>query len=125
MEAVGEVVALGSGVQSVRVGAPVGFSAFGAYAEFMNVPERLLVPLPSLEARWLTVLVSGITASVALAEVAQMTRGETVLVTAAAGGTGLFAVQLAKAAGNRVIGTCSSREVRRGEARRARARAPV
>lgn len=37
-----------------------------------------------------------------------MTSGETVLVTAAAGGAGQFAVQLAKLAGNHVIGTCSS-----------------
>ena len=37
-----------------------------------------------------------------------MTSKETVLVTAAAGGTGQFAVQLAKAAGNHVIATCSS-----------------
>lgn len=36
----------------------------------------------------------------------QMTSGETVLVTAAAGGTGQFVVQLAKAAGNHVIATC-------------------
>lgn len=35
---------------------------------------------------------------------------ETVLITAAAGGTGQFAVQLAKAAGNHVIATCSSAE---------------
>ncbi|GLE03525.1 hypothetical protein PINS_up012427 [Pythium insidiosum] len=36
--------------------------------------------------------------------------GETVLVTSAAGGTGQFVVQLAKLAGNHVIGTCSSDE---------------
>lgn len=35
-----------------------------------------------------------------------MTKGETVLVTAAAGGTGQFAVQLAKLAGNKVVATC-------------------
>lgn len=35
-----------------------------------------------------------------------MRSGETVLVTAAAGGTGQFAVQLAKAAGNRIVATC-------------------
>ena len=39
-----------------------------------------------------------------------MTTGETVLVTAAAGGTGQFVVQLAKAAGNFVIATCGSRK---------------
>ncbi len=39
-----------------------------------------------------------------------MKTGETVLVTAAAGGTGQFAVQLAKLAGNTVIATCSTPE---------------
>lgn len=35
-----------------------------------------------------------------------MGKGQTILVTAAAGGTGQLAVQLAKLAGNTVIGTC-------------------
>jgi NADPH-dependent curcumin reductase CurA len=39
-----------------------------------------------------------------------MRTGETVLVTAAAGGTGQFAVQIAKAAGNRVVATCGGEE---------------
>ena len=39
-----------------------------------------------------------------------MRSGETVLVTAAAGGTGQFVVQLAKAASNSVIATCGSDE---------------
>jgi NADPH-dependent curcumin reductase CurA len=39
-----------------------------------------------------------------------MGTGETVLVTAAAGGTGQFAVQLAKLAGNTVIATCGGPE---------------
>lgn len=39
-----------------------------------------------------------------------MSSDETVLVTAAAGGTGQFVVQLAKAAGNHVIATCGSPE---------------
>lgn len=39
-----------------------------------------------------------------------MGRGETILVTAAAGGTGQFVTQLAKAAGNHVVATCGSRD---------------
>ena len=39
-----------------------------------------------------------------------MRSGETVLVTAAAGGVGQFVVQLAKQAGNTVIATCGSEE---------------
>jgi NADPH-dependent curcumin reductase CurA len=41
-----------------------------------------------------------------LEQAGRIKRGDTVLVTAAAGGTGQFAVQLAKVAGCRVIGTC-------------------
>ncbi|GLE03511.1 hypothetical protein PINS_up012413 [Pythium insidiosum] len=53
-------------------------------------------------------MVCGASAWIALTEVGRMRSNETVLVTAAAGGTGQFAVQLAKLAGNHVIGTCSS-----------------
>jgi len=51
-------------------------------------------------------LTSGLTASIALEKAGQMTSGQVVLVTAAAGGTGQFAVQLAKLAGNKVVATC-------------------
>ena len=55
-------------------------------------------------------IVSGLTASISLEKVGEMKSGEKVLVTAAAGGTGQFAVQLAKLAGCHVIGTCSTGE---------------
>lgn len=45
-----------------------------------------------------------------LEETGKLRKGETVLITAAAGGAGHFAVQLAKLAGCTVIGTCSSAE---------------
>jgi len=54
--------------------------------------------------------VSGLTASIALEEAGDLAHDETVLVTAAAGGTGQYAVQLAKQAGNHVIGTCGTEE---------------
>ena len=44
----------------------------------------------------------------ALERVGEMSSHEVVMVTAAAGGTGHIAVQLAKLAGNHVIGTCGS-----------------
>ena len=43
-----------------------------------------------------------------LEQAGRMKSKETVLVTAAAGGTGQFAVQLAKLAGNTVVATCGS-----------------
>ncbi len=51
---------------------------------------------------------TGISALLALEKVGEMKSNEVVLVTAAAGGTGHIAVQLAKLAGNHVIGTCGS-----------------
>jgi len=84
------------------------FSKFGAFAEYIAVDERNCYSLPSLSPKFLPLMVSGLTASISLDQVGQMKSGETVLVTAAAGGTGLFAVQLAKLAGNHVIGTVSS-----------------
>lgn len=51
---------------------------------------------------------TGVSALVALEQVGEMRSGEVVLVTAAAGGTGHIAVQLAKLAGNQVIGVCGS-----------------
>lgn len=58
----------------------------------------------------LPLLVSGLTSYLALKYNGQMKSAETVLVTAAAGGAGQIAVQLAIQAGNHVIGTCSSDE---------------
>ncbi|WP_202519371.1 NADP-dependent oxidoreductase [Streptomyces sp. SID1034] len=53
-----------------------------------------------------TLPVSGLTASAALAAI-ELRAGDTVLIGGAAGGVGIFAVQLAKLAGARVIGTAS------------------
>ncbi|KAE9176205.1 hypothetical protein PF005_g25065, partial [Phytophthora fragariae] len=56
----------------------------------------------------LPLIICGSSASIALEQVGELKSNETVLVTAAAGGTGQFVVQLAKLAGNHVIGTTSS-----------------
>ncbi|WP_406630418.1 NADP-dependent oxidoreductase [Amycolatopsis sp. WGS_07] len=55
-----------------------------------------------------TLAVSGLTASAALAAIG-LQAGDTVLIGGAAGGVGIFAVQLAKLAGARVLGTASER----------------
>jgi len=66
------------------------------------------VPRPDPEV--VGMLTSGLTASIALEKSGQMESGKVVLVTAAAGGTGQFAVQLAKLAGNTVVATCGGKE---------------
>lgn len=110
-EAVGEVVAVGEGVDNLRPGDPVGTIRLGGgYAEYQLVPAKHVIPVPEVSPEVVSLLISGLTASISLEEVARVRAGETVLVTAAAGGTGQYAVQLARLAGCTVIGTCGSAE---------------
>lgn len=115
-ESIGTVIAVGPAVPaSIRVGQAVAATSYGAFSEHQIFRARSLLPMPGVDAHYLPLLVSGLTASIALEQTGEMktvgvngAKQETVLVTAAAGGTGLFAVQLAKLAGHHVIATCSS-----------------
>ena len=110
-EAVGVVEAVGEGVAGFAVGDAVATMGLGGgYREVQTVKAKHAVPVPEASPEVLSIFVSGITASIALDVVAEMGTDETVLVTAAAGGTGQYAVQLAKLAGNTVVGTCGSEE---------------
>lgn len=107
-EGVGRIVQVGPGVGgSLSVGQPVAYLADGCFSEYQCLPAASVFPVPSLRPEFVCLLVSGLTAQLALEKVGQLTSGETVLVTGAAGGTGQFAVQLAKLQGCRVLGTCS------------------
>lgn len=88
--------------------------ASGGYAERVAVPEALLIPVPDGvdDDRSAAVLLQGLTAMALVRRCARLEPGETVVVEAAAGGTGSLAVQLAKRAGARVIGLASSEEKR-------------
>ncbi|GAN00941.1 zinc-binding alcohol dehydrogenase domain-containing protein 2-like isoform X2 [Mucor ambiguus] len=107
-EALGEIVAVGSNVPKDKIGSHVIYTQYGAFAEYVEISHKAVIPVPNARPELLGLLTSGLTASIALAETGRMTKGETVLVTAAAGGAGQIAVQLAKLAGNHVIGTCSN-----------------
>jgi hypothetical protein len=72
------------------------------------VAAKHVLPVPLAAKEVVALLTSGLTASIGLEQAGRMRTKETVLITAAAGGTGQFAVQLAKAAGNRVLATCGS-----------------
>jgi NADPH:quinone reductase len=87
----------------------------GGYAEKVVVPEALLVPLPDGvdDDQAAALLLQGLTAMALVQRCARVEAGETVVVEAAAGGTGTLAVQLAKRAGARVIGLASSEEKRK------------
>src|SRR4028118_1039523 len=109
VEAVGEVVAVGGDVKNFQVGDAVATTVRGGgYREYQAIASNLAVKVREATPEVLTLMPTGVSALVALEQVGEMKSQEVVLVTAAAGGTGHIAVQLAKLAGNHVIGTCSS-----------------
>ncbi|XP_022763361.1 uncharacterized protein LOC111308929 isoform X4 [Durio zibethinus] len=109
-EAVGIIAAVGDSVSNLKVGTPAAVMTFGGYAEFIMVPSKHILPIGKPDPQVVAMLTSGLTASIALEKAGQMESGKVVLVTAAAGGTGQFAVQLAKVAGNKVVATCGGKE---------------
>jgi NADPH2:quinone reductase len=88
--------------------------AGGAYAQKVAAPEAWLVPVPDevSDDQAAGLLLQGVTAHALVNKCAQLQAGETVVIEAAAGGTGALAVQIAKRAGARVIGLASSEEKR-------------
>jgi NADPH2:quinone reductase len=113
-EDAGVVDAVGPGVSLFAVGDRVGYAGYmgGNYAEYTLVPEEKLVPLPagvSFEFAAASLL-QGMTAHCLSHSVYSIKENDTVLIHAAAGGVGLFLVQMAKRRGATVIGTVSSPE---------------
>ncbi|MBX6377476.1 MAG: alcohol dehydrogenase catalytic domain-containing protein [Clostridia bacterium] len=137
-EVAGEVAAVGAGVEGLREGDRVVVFPFlscgrcrfcvggrpqlcrqrhllgegvpGGYAEYVAVPARNCLPLPAgipFEAAAAIPCAMG-TALHALRARAGVQLGETVLITGASGGVGVFAVQLARRAGARVLAVTSS-----------------
>ncbi|MFI5028428.1 MAG: zinc-binding alcohol dehydrogenase family protein [Solirubrobacterales bacterium] len=88
--------------------------ASGGYAEKAVAPESWLVPVPDEvdDEKAAALLLQGLTAIALVGRCARIEAGETIVIEAAAGGTGTLSVQLAKRAGARVIGLASSEEKR-------------
>ena len=112
-EAAGTVEAVGPGVSTVQPGDRVGsVNMLGAYAEYALAPAERLVPLPDrvTTRQAAAVLLQGMTAHYLTTSTYQLSRGQTCLVHAAAGGLGLLFCQMARRRGARVIGTVSTEE---------------
>ena len=108
-EGVGVVAAIGDDVSSIAVGDAVCFVGSG-FAEFTKAKAQMLWKVPHASSEMAALRISALTACAMMEITGKVRAGETVLVTAAAGGAGHFAVQFAKLAGCMVIGTCSSEE---------------
>jgi NADPH:quinone reductase len=112
-EAAGTVVEVGPGATDVKVGDRVAYgisNGYGSYAELCAVPSWHLYRLPSsitFETAAATML-QGMTAHYLTQSTVAVKPEDTVLVHAAAGGTGLLLVQIAKMRGARVFGTVST-----------------
>src|SRR5271166_3892185 len=110
LEGAGVVEAVGAGVTNFKPGARVAALASKTYAEYFVAPANQLIALPdnvSFE-EGAAFPVQTLTAWHMLHTAHHTAPGQTVLVHSAAGGVGIVAIQIAKAAGARVIGTVSS-----------------
>ncbi len=109
---VGVVDRLGDGVAGIESGGVVAaLPIHGAYAEFVCLPERELVPVPSgLDAaEAVSLVLNYVTAYQMLHRSAKVRPGQSVLIHGAAGGVGTALMQLGRLVGLEMYGTCSSR----------------
>src|SRR5690606_24113314 len=112
-EGAGMVVAVGPGVNDVRVGDRVAYVATpGSYADERILPADRLVKVPdNVDLKTAaSMMLKGMTAQYLLRRTLRVEPGQTILFHAAAGGVGLIAGQWAKHLGATVIGTAGSEE---------------
>ena len=112
-EYAGVIQAVGEGVAHLKVGQHVAcLSGTGGFGTHTLAPAALCMPLPEgfsfVDAAAFIMIYA--TSHHALIDRAQLKAGETVLVLGAAGGVGTAAIQIAKAAGARVIAAASNDE---------------
>src|SRR4051812_49389249 len=113
VEGAGVVEAVGSDVSNVKKGDRVAYAgALGGYAEERLIDADRLVKLPEgISAEQAAgMMLQGMTAQMLLRSVFPVTKGDIILVHAAAGGVGLIMCQWAAALGATVIGTVSTEE---------------
>jgi NADPH:quinone reductase-like Zn-dependent oxidoreductase len=110
LDVAGTVESVGSKVSRFKPGDEVFGNGKGTLAEYAAAKESSLVKKPvSLTFEEAAVLtVSGLTALKAVRDVGKVQPGQAVLINGAAGGIGVFAIQIAKAMGAEVTAVCSA-----------------
>jgi NADPH:quinone reductase len=112
-EGAGEIIAIGKGVNGLKVGDRVAYAAnLGAYAGERLIAADRVVKLPKKISYGAAaaIMLKGLTAQYLLRQTFRVKPGDRVLVHAAAGGVGLILCQWAEALGAKVIGTVGSAE---------------
>jgi len=114
-EGAGTVVETGAAVSDIKVGDHVAYgisNGYGSYAELLALPAWHLFKLPnSINCQTAAaVMLQGMTAHYLTHSTYSIKPNDSVLVHAAAGGTGLLLVQIAKMRGALVFGTVSTKE---------------
>jgi acyl transferase domain-containing protein/NADPH:quinone reductase-like Zn-dependent oxidoreductase/NAD(P)-dependent dehydrogenase (short-subunit alcohol dehydrogenase family)/SAM-dependent methyltransferase/acyl carrier protein len=113
-ECAGRIVALGEGVEGIKVGDAVMAVAPGSFGSYVTTLAALAVPKPEHltfeEAA--TIPIAFLTAYYALHHLGRINAGERVLIQSAAGGVGLAALQIARNAGAEIFATAGSPEKR-------------
>ena len=111
VEAIGIVDAIGSGVSDFAIGdAAVTVRFPGGYREANVGPAGNFARVPAASRERLALASTGVSALLALEHIGAVKDGETVAISAAAGGLGHFLVQLALLRGCHVIGVCGGPE---------------
>lgn len=108
---VGVVDRLGDGISGIEPGQVVAaLPISGAYAEFVCLPQRELVPVPAgLDAaEAVSLILNYVTAYQMLFRFAKVRAGQRALIHGAAGGVGTALLQLGRLAGLEMYGSCSS-----------------
>jgi NADPH2:quinone reductase len=110
MEAAGVIDEVGPEVEGLKPGMRVAGIGLKAYAEYSLFYANQTIPLPDFVSfeEGAAFPIQTLTAWFMIHTCHHMTPGQTVVVHSAAGGVGIVAMQIAKAAGARVIGTVSS-----------------
>ncbi len=109
---VGVVDRLGEGVSGIEPGRTVAaMPIHGAYAEYVCLPQRELVPVPAgLDpAEAVSLVLNSITAYQMMHRSAKVEPGQRALIHGASGGVGTALLQLGRLAGLEMFGTCSAR----------------
>jgi hypothetical protein len=111
LEAIGEVVAIGSKVEEFAIGDCVVTMLPGSgYREYGRIAANLAVKVPDIHPEYVGLFVSGAAAKIALDHVAEIRKGEVLVITAPFTGSGHMAVQLASRAGAEVIAASNAED---------------